>query len=114
LGWKIVWERTRDDLQTVVDDAPKAKWYFSDAFDTYASLWFHFGRYEVSQGKSETFSVEADNAELRHYLARMARSIPLFLALPVCTILCRTFIRLLLQPSPTQKPPGSKLHFSPH
>ena len=61
-------------LQTVVDDAPKAKWYFSDAFDTYASLWFHFGRYEVSQGKSETYSVEADNAELRHYLARLGRS----------------------------------------
>jgi insertion element IS1 protein InsB len=28
---------------------------------------------EVSQGKTETFSVEADNAELRHYLARLAR-----------------------------------------
>ncbi len=40
----------------------------------YASLWYHYGRYEVSQGKSETYSVEADNAELRHYLARLARS----------------------------------------
>jgi DNA polymerase III alpha subunit len=25
------------------------------------------------QGKTETYSVEADNAELRHYLARLAR-----------------------------------------
>jgi IS1 family transposase len=74
LGWKIVWERTRDDLQAVVDEGPKAKWYFSDAFETYASLWYHFGRYEVSPGKAETYSVEADNAELRHYLARLARS----------------------------------------
>ena len=74
LGWKIVWERTQEDLQTVVDDGPKAKWYFSDAFDPYASLWFHFGRYEVSQGKTETYAVEADNAELRHYLARLARA----------------------------------------
>jgi IS1 family transposase len=73
LGFKIVWERTRDDLQAVVDDGPKAKWYFSDAFEPYASLWYHYGRYEVSQGKSETYSVEADNAELRHYLARLAR-----------------------------------------
>ena len=57
-----------------MDDGPKAKWYFSDAIEIYASLWFHGGRYEVSEGKSETYSVEADNAELRHYLARLARS----------------------------------------
>ena len=36
-------------------------------------LWYPRGRYEVSQGKSETYSVEGDNAELRHYLARLAR-----------------------------------------
>jgi len=31
--------------------------------------------YETSVGKSDTYSVEADNAELRHYLdlARLAR-----------------------------------------
>jgi len=27
----------------------------------------------VAPGKSETFSVEGDNAQLRHYLARLAR-----------------------------------------
>ncbi len=57
----------------MVDEAPKAKWYYSDGFDAYAHLWYHFGRYEVSVGKSDTYSVEADNAELRHYLARLAR-----------------------------------------
>jgi IS1 family transposase len=57
----------------MVDQAPKAKWYFSDGFDAYQWLWYHFGRFEVSKGKSETYSVEADNAELRHYLARLAR-----------------------------------------
>lgn len=57
----------------MVDDAPKAKWYFSDGFDAYARLWYHYGSYEVSQGKNDTYSVEADNAEFRHYLARLAR-----------------------------------------
>lgn len=57
----------------MVDEAPKAKQYYSDGFDAYQWLWYHFGRYEVSQGKSETYAVEADNAELRHYLARLAR-----------------------------------------
>ena len=74
LGWKVVWERTAEVIQQIVDEAPKAKMYFSDGWEAYASLWYHFGRYEVSQGKTDTYSVEAVNAELRHYLARLARS----------------------------------------
>lgn len=73
LGYKLVWERTQEVIQDLVDDAPKAKRYYSDAFDAYDRLWYHFGRYEVSKGKNDTYSVEGDNAELRHYLARLAR-----------------------------------------
>ena len=54
-------------IQLMIDNAPKAKWYYSDGFDAYARLWYHFGRYEVSEGKVDTYSVEGDNAELRHY-----------------------------------------------
>jgi IS1 family transposase len=74
LGWKVTWDRSQTVMQAIVHEAPKAKWYFSDAFDVYASLWYHFGRYAVSEGKADTFSVEADNAALRQYLARLARS----------------------------------------
>ncbi len=45
----------------------------SDAFDVYEWLWYHGGTYQVSQGKADAYSVEGDNAELRHYLARLAR-----------------------------------------
>lgn len=69
----MVWDRTKEEIQNLVDAAPKAKWYFSDAFEAYDRLWYHFGRYEVSEGKNDTYSVEGDNAELRHYLARLAR-----------------------------------------
>jgi IS1 family transposase len=69
----VVWERTEEAIQQMVDDAPKAKWYFRDGFEAYSGLWYHFGRYEVSEGKNDTYSVEGDNAELRHYLARLAR-----------------------------------------
>ena len=74
MGWKVIWDRTIEQFQALVDDAPKARFYFSDGFDAYAALWYHFGRYEVSVGKTDTYSVEGDNAELRHYLARLARS----------------------------------------
>jgi IS1 family transposase len=74
LGWKVVWQRTSDAIQQMVDDAPKAKEYYSDGWEAYASLWYHMGDYQVSAGKSDTYSVEADNAEFRHYLARLACS----------------------------------------
>jgi IS1 family transposase len=74
LGWNLLWDRTQAAMQVILDQAPKAKWYFSDAFDIYYLLWYHFGKYAISDGKSETYSVEADNAEMRHYLARLARS----------------------------------------
>jgi len=70
----VVWERTQQAIQDMVDAAPKSKRYYSDAFDAYYRLWYHMGQYEVSQGKTDTYSVEAGNAELRHYLARLARS----------------------------------------
>jgi len=64
LGWKVVWERTQPAIQEPVDDALKAKQYYSDAFVAYDCLWYHFGRYEVSKGKTDTYFVEVDNAEL--------------------------------------------------
>ncbi len=70
LGFQVVWQRTQVAIHELVDEAPKAKRYYSDAYDR---LWYHWGVYEVSQGKTDTYSVEADNAELRHYLARLAR-----------------------------------------
>lgn len=69
----MVWTRTQQAIQQIIDQAPKAKWYYSDGFDAYQWLWYHFGRYETSIGKNDTYSVEANNAELRHYLARLAR-----------------------------------------
>ena len=42
------------------------------------SLW----RCEVSDGKTDTYLIEGDNAELRHYLARLARSLRCFSRFP--------------------------------
>jgi hypothetical protein len=41
-------------------------------FKAYGCLWYHYGRYEVSEDKNDTYSVEGDNSELRHYLAWLA------------------------------------------
>jgi insertion element IS1 protein InsB len=60
-------------MQEEVDQGPAAKMYHSDAFPIYNQLSYYPGRYTVSEGKTDTYSVEGDNAELRHYLARLAR-----------------------------------------
>ena len=57
-------------MQQVVDDALPAHRYFSDGLPIYAQLLYP-GTHTVAEGKSQTYSVEGDNAELRHYLARL-------------------------------------------
>ena len=73
LGWAVEQERTPDCLQRLVDDAPQAAYYFSDLFASYRTLIYSPGRYTPMPDKSETYRVEGDNAEIRHYLARLAR-----------------------------------------
>jgi IS1 family transposase len=56
-----------------VERSPQAAQYYSDDFSTYRTLVYYPGQHAVAPGKSQTYSVEADNAELRHYLARLGR-----------------------------------------
>jgi insertion element IS1 protein InsB len=72
LGWDVVWERTTDNVQAMLDRSPQAERYYSDEFNTYGTLVYYPGRHQYA-GKEETYSVEAVNAELRHYLARLVR-----------------------------------------
>jgi IS1 family transposase len=60
-------------LQELVDEAPSAYWYYSDDLAVYRDLAYGEGIHFAKRDKSQTFSVEADNAELRHYLARLVR-----------------------------------------
>ena len=59
-------------MQAVVDQAPAAR-YFSDGFNGYPTLLYTHGPHQVARGKSQTYSVESVNADLRHYLARLGR-----------------------------------------
>ena len=59
--------------QAVLDASPQATLYYSDASPTYLALLYHPGIHIALLDKSQTYRVEGDNAELRHYLARLAR-----------------------------------------
>jgi IS1 family transposase len=59
--------------QAVLDAAPQAVRYYSDGSPTYRALLYHPGIHLAFHDKSQTYRVEGDNAELRHYLACLAR-----------------------------------------
>jgi IS1 family transposase len=59
-------------MQTCLDRALGAKQYYSDAFPVYGTLYYG-APFELRTDKRETYSVEAVNADLRHYMKRLAR-----------------------------------------
>jgi insertion element IS1 protein InsB len=73
LAWRVAEEREEALLQAMVDDTPQARFYYSDLFATYRNLVYAPGIHTPMPDKSETYRVEGVNAELRHYLARLAR-----------------------------------------
>jgi IS1 family transposase len=73
LAWRVDWERSEALLQAMVDEAPQARYYYSDLFATYRNLVYAPGIHTPMPDKTETSRVEGLNAELRHYLARLAR-----------------------------------------
>ena len=72
LAIEAVEHRTQAIAQQMVNQAP-AEQYYSDRYPLYESLTYRRGPHLSLPDKSETFSVEGANAELRHYLTRLVR-----------------------------------------
>ena len=73
VGWRVGQERSESIMQGLVDEAPQALFYFSDDVSSYSALIDKPGLHRSLNDKSQTYCVEGDNAELRHYLARLGR-----------------------------------------
>ena len=73
MSFLVVTQRTEADLQPIIDQAPIAFQYCTDGLSTYEALNYHTAFHLVALGKSQTYSVEGGNADLRHYLARLAK-----------------------------------------
>lgn len=72
LAIEAVEYRTQAIAQQLVNQVP-AEQYYSDRYPLYDSLTYRRGPHLSLADKSETFSVEGANAELRHYLTRLVR-----------------------------------------
>ena len=72
LVYDIVLDRLLQRIQNLVDNAPKAEFYFSDAFTVYSQICYD-GVYRAFNNKSQTFTLESVNADLRHYIPPLHR-----------------------------------------
>lgn len=74
VGWAVSPERDLELLQSLIDKASQAHFYYSDLYAGWRGLLYWSGIHTPMPNKRETFRVEGNNAELRRYLARLARS----------------------------------------
>jgi IS1 family transposase len=64
--------RDVDTIQRLVDTSPPARCYYSDQFAAYHEVvYFDSQTHTALPDKSQTYSVEGVNSDLRHYLARL-------------------------------------------
>jgi len=73
LSWDLVKERTPENMQACLDQGPRAKKYYSDQFYYYYLLDYSPAIHRAYNNKSQTYSVESVNSDIRHYLRRFAR-----------------------------------------
>ena len=70
VGFDVAFDKSAERIQGMVDTAPPAKTYYTDNYSAYEDV-AYFG--ERVCGKSNTFTVESVNADLRHYIPILAR-----------------------------------------
>lgn len=64
--------RSVEQMRGLIDSSPPAETYYSDGYSLYHELCY-WGTHIVAPGKSQTYTVEGVNADLRRYLPGTAR-----------------------------------------
>lgn len=72
-GHTVTQEKLSKYIQEVVDNAPEAKRYCTDGYSGYLDVVFPGEHIRNIHDKSDTFTVEGVNADLRHYIPVLAR-----------------------------------------
>ena len=57
---------------THIDSSPKADHYYSDAYSAYSEICYE-GNHTSLKNKSQTYTVEGVNSDLRHYIPALHR-----------------------------------------
>ena len=73
VGYAVSRDKSSETIQRMVDAAPEAKRYCTDGYAGYLDVVFPGKHIFNIHNKSDTFTVESVNADLRHYIPTLAR-----------------------------------------
>jgi IS1 family transposase len=73
VGFDVAFDKSPNRIQSIVDNAPEAKTYCSDGWTGYVDVVYPGRHTRNISDKSNTFTVEGVNADLRHYIPILAR-----------------------------------------
>lgn len=73
VGFNVSMEKASKYIQGIVDNAPDAKYYCTDGYVGYLDVVYPGVHIRNQHDKSDTFTVEGVNADLRHYIPILAR-----------------------------------------
>ena len=72
LGYDIAFDRSKERIQKLVDKSVKASKYYSDAYSAYSEICY-YGTHTALKNKSQTYTVEGVNSDLRQYIPPLRR-----------------------------------------
>ena len=73
VGFEVARDKCAFRIQSIVDDGPEAKKYCTDGYVGYLDVVYPGQHIRNVHDKSDTFTVEGVNADLRHYIPILAR-----------------------------------------
>ena len=73
VGFDVAFDKSPARVQRIVDSAPEAKQYCTDGWFGYVDVVYPGKHIGNTRDKSDTFTVEGVNADLRHYIPILAR-----------------------------------------
>ncbi len=72
-GFDVAFDKSPERVQGIVDNAPDAKKYCTDGWLGYVDVAYPGRHIRNCRDKSDTFTVEGVNADLRHYIPLLRR-----------------------------------------
>ena len=78
LGFDIAFDKSLQRIQEIADTSPKAQINHSDGLPAYRGV-IYWGKHYYHFDKSETYTVEGINSDLRHYIPFLRRRSKCFL-----------------------------------
>jgi IS1 family transposase len=72
-GFDAAFDKSPERIQRLVDSAPEARKYCTDGYLGYIDVVYQGKHVRNVRDKSDTFTVEGVNADLRHYIPILAR-----------------------------------------